>query len=98
MTRTSRSLLFVSLTILGALAGCVSQSPVVDSQFGAAVVAARAQQTLNPDAARSSASVAGMDGRSAKNALDRYHDSFKTPPPVTNVFNIGVGGESGGGR
>jgi len=98
MTRTPRSLVIVGLTLLGSLAGCVSQTPVVDSQFGAAVVAARAQQTINPDASRSTASIAGMDGRSAKQALDRYHDSFKAPPAAANIFNIGVGTDSGGGR
>jgi hypothetical protein len=35
-----------------------------------------------------------MDGKAAAEALGRYQDSFKTPPPVVNVINIGgaVGG------
>lgn len=84
--------------LLGGLSGCVSQAPIVDGQFGAAVVAARAQQTLNPDAAQRPVGVSGLDGRSAKLGLDRYHDTFKAPPPSANVFNIGVGADTGGGR
>ena len=37
-----------------------------------------------------------MDGRAAREAVGRYQDSFKSPPPVVNVINIG--GSVGGGR
>jgi hypothetical protein len=51
--------------------------------------------TLNPNAGRDGDPVAGMDGLAASEAFDRYHDSFKAPPPVVNVINIG-GSVSGG--
>jgi hypothetical protein len=35
--------------------------------------------------------VSGIDGRAAKESIKRYQDSFKEPPPVTNVINIGGG-------
>ena len=57
---------------------------------------AQARQTLNPDASRNTSLVRGMEGVAAKNALDRYHESFKTPPP-TNIFTINVGGGAAGG-
>ena len=71
------------------LAGCVSSpTPNWDARFGDAVRQARQVQTLNPDRA-STDPVVGMDGKAAKDANDRYHDTFKAPPPVVNVINIG---------
>ena len=80
------------------LAGCAASSstPSYDTRFGNAVREARMRMTLNPDAARNPNPVAGMDGRAAHEAYGRYHDSFKAPPPVTNVINIG--GAIGGGK
>jgi len=31
------------------------------------------------------------DGVSAQSAIERYQESFQTPPSPTPVFNIGVG-------
>ena len=93
MTRTNRILALVPLALALALGGCVSQTPIVDRHFGEAALAARAQQTFNPDASKAPASAAGLDGRAAKHGLDRYHESFKSPPQAKDVFNIGVGQE-----
>lgn len=72
------------------LAACASTTtPRLDAHFGEAVLAARAQQTINPDAGRNPDQVSGLDGRAAREAMARYHDSFKTPPPTFNVINIG---------
>ncbi len=76
-----------------ALTGCVNTTPVLDSHFGEAVNTAKAQQTINPDAAKNK-QAAGMDGQTAKSALDRYQQSFESPPVSPNVFNIGVGADS----
>lgn len=78
------------------LAGCAATpTPRLDARFGEAVLAARAQQTINPDAGRNPDPVSGIDGRAAAEAMGRYHDSFKSPPPTFNVINIG-GGIAGG--
>lgn len=77
------------LAVSGTLTGCVSPTPMLDEHFGDAVRAAKEQQILNPDAGRNTDPVAGLDGPAAKEAVDRYQDSFKAPPPVTNVINIG---------
>ena len=45
--------------------------------------------TLNPNAGANPDPVIGMDGRAARETVIRYQDSFKTPPPVVNVINIG---------
>lgn len=79
--------------VLAALAGCASNpTPVLDSNFGVAVNTAKAQQTINPDAAKNTDPVRGIDGIAAKDSMERYHDSFKAPPPTFNVINIGTGG------
>ena len=72
---------------LGLLAGCVSIYPEVDQRHGQAVTAAMDAQVFNPQASRNA--VSGIDGRAAKETMDRYVDSFKSPPPTMNVINIG---------
>lgn len=74
-----------------AMAGCASKTPYLDEHFGEAVNAAKAQQTINPDASLSVDPVAGVDGQAADAAVDRYHKSFVQPPVTPNVFNIGIG-------
>lgn len=70
------------------LAGCAS-SPNYDARIGEAVRQARLAQTIDPQAGRNPDQVAGIDTQAALEAQKRYHDSFKEPPPVTNVINIG---------
>ena len=68
--------------------GC-SSSPSLDSRFGHAVNAAKAQQTINPDASRNTDPVTGIDGTSAKYSIDEYQDTFKKPPePTIQIFGI----------
>lgn len=86
------ALLFVAL-----LGGCAtSTTPSYDTRFGDAVRQSRLRMTLNPNAGANPDPVAGMDGPAAREAVGRYHDSFKAPPPVVNVINIG--GAVGGGQ
>lgn len=85
----------LTLIVLALLAGCAaSPSPNYDLRFGEAVRQARQRMTLDPNAGSNPDPVAGMDGISAHEALGRYQESFKSPPPVVNVINIGgaVGG------
>lgn len=79
---------------LAALSGCTTTTPHLDSKFGHAVNAAKAQQTLNPEASKNTDPVAGIEGTPAKESIDRYHDTFKAPPPTFEVININSG--SGG--
>jgi len=94
------NVLLLSLLVV-ALAGCASTTPKLDDNFGYAVNAAKAQQTLNPDASQNTDPVTGMDGKAANSTIDRYEGSFEKPPKTGNVFTIGVGtgtsGSSGGG-
>lgn len=92
----NKTLVSILCLIVGGSAGCATRTPVLDRSFGDAVRAARTQQTLNPDAGRDADPVAGLDGLAARESVERYKDSTKTPPPATNVINIG-GGIGGGG-
>ncbi|KQX21976.1 hypothetical protein [Variovorax sp. Root434] len=76
--------------------GCSHVTPNYDARFGDAVRDAKKRMTINPDAGRDGNPVAGMDGRSARESMVQYHESYKAPPPAVNVINIGGGiGSSG---
>jgi len=72
------------------LAACsTTTTPDYDLRFGDAVRQARMRQTLNPTASANPDPVLGLDGKAAQETIHLYHDSFKAPPPVVNVINIG---------
>jgi hypothetical protein len=99
MVRTISLALASAMTL--ALAGCaapgasLTAAPNYDLQFGNAVREARMRMTLNPGAA-STDPVAGIDGPAARLAQDRYHETFKSPPPPVSVINIGGALSQGG--
>ena len=86
----------IAVIVALALTGCVSLHPDIDWSYGEAVTATNRAQRLNPLGVRAPESAPGMDGRAAKEAMDRYVDSFKAPPPTMNVINIG--GSLAGGQ
>jgi hypothetical protein len=87
----------IAICSLVLAAGCAhTVTPQYDMRFGDAVREANLAMTIDPDAGRRGDDVRGIDGRAAQEGIKRYHDSFKEPPPVTNVINIG-GGFSGAG-
>lgn len=73
---------------LALLGGC-STTPNYDRHFGEAVRHSRLAMTINPGASANPDQVAGLDGQAARESITRYQDSFKAPPPVVNVINIG---------
>jgi hypothetical protein len=74
--------------VLTMLAGC-STTPNYDLRFGDAVRQARSAMTINLQASENPDPAAGIDGLAAREAIGRYQDSYKAPPPVVNVINIG---------
>ena len=82
--------------LLGLIAGCASVTPNYDAKFGDAVREAKLKMTINPDAGKNPDQVAGMDGKAGRETIILYQDTFKAPPPVVNVINIGGG--LGGGK
>ena len=80
------------------LAACTTPvAPQYDAKFGDAVRDARLQMTINPDAGKNPDLALGLHGGAAKEVVIRYQNSFKAPPPVTNIINIGGSLGSGGG-
>ena len=86
--------------LLTLLAGCASVTPHYDTRFGNSVREAKLKMTINPDAGKNpdqvNPQVLGMDGKSARETIILYQDTYKAPPPAVNVINIG--GNIGGGR
>ena len=83
--------LLISCSGLALLAGCAtSTTPNYDARFGDAVRQARLAMTVNPAASTNQDPAAGIDSQAGREALARYHDSFKAPPPVVNVINVGA--------
>ena len=74
------------------LAACASSSPQWDARFGESVRGAMAAQVADPAAARNQNPVAGLDGKAARAALERYEHSFTTPPAPPPPLSISVGG------
>lgn len=91
MQNLSIKLILASLGASVLLVGCVEPAPILDSKFGNAFMAAKAQQTLNPDASMNKSPTIGLDGKAGDAVIDKYHKSFETPPASTNTFTIGVG-------
>ena len=88
----------LSITVVLSFLTACSTTPNYDMKFGDAVREARLAMTLHPDAGRNTDPVAGMDGKSAREAIQLYQGTFKTPPPVTNVINIGRSSGGDGGK
>ncbi|GAB3466497.1 hypothetical protein GCM10027321_32630 [Massilia terrae] len=78
------------LALLALLAGCAA-TPHYDQHFGEAVRRARVAMAIHRGAP-SADPAAGIDGQAAREAVTRYQDSFKTPPPVVNVINTSGAG------
>lgn len=72
------------------LGGCASTAtPNYDMRFGDAVRDARNRMIVNPAPTATAEATMGIDGKASYDAVGRYHDTFKAPPPVVNVINIG---------
>ncbi len=79
----------VIVGLLGICSGCETMTPNYDTKFGEAVREARVKMTINPDAGKNPDQVAGIDGVAGRNTIIRYQDTYKEPPPVVNVINVG---------
>ncbi|MDQ2820941.1 MAG: pilus assembly protein [Pseudomonadota bacterium] len=71
--------LLLLLTLTLSTTACVSTTPHWDSQYGQAVRAAIASQTMDPAASANRNQVSGIDGPAALGAQHRYEHSFVQP-------------------
>lgn len=90
-----KPLSIVSTVIIAAasLAACTATTtPRTDGQLGDSLKAIKTQQALNPNASGNPDPVSGLDSRSAKGAMDNYHESFRKPKADTgSSFSTGSG-------
>jgi hypothetical protein len=79
------------------LGACANTTPNFSQGFGNEARTLWAQQTRNPEASVKNKDKLpdGIDGKAARQTLERYQKSFGEPPRPSNVFTIGIG--SGGG-
>jgi hypothetical protein len=61
------------------LSACASTTPHWDARFGDSVRALNAQQVARPQASANADPVAGLDGRAARAAVERYERSLPEP-------------------
>ena len=89
------SILITTAALLLALGGCAATaSPEWDARLGQSTRALRAQQVIDPAApARNAQATPRSDGRTAREAMTRHVESYRSPPPA-NVTNISIGGGS----
>jgi len=83
MNRTTITLVLA----VAALGACASPTPYYDSKQGLAVQEAKQKQMLYPEAWRNTDPVAGLDGPSARETVDRYQNSFKAPERTFDIFS-----------
>jgi hypothetical protein len=83
--------------LLALLGGCAA-TPHYDARFGNAVRQARTAMTIHPEGAANPDPAAGIDGQAGREAMARYQQSFKAPPPVVNVINVSGAAAAGAGK
>lgn len=87
--------LIAAAVCLLALGGCAATaSPDWDARFGDSVRILKAQQLIEPGApGRHAQASSATDGRTAREAMDRHVESYRSPPATTviNIGNIGTG-------
>lgn len=92
-TRNSISRSLSLLALAATLAACAETTPRWDSTFGSSVRSMFAAQVINPAAVRNTNPVAGMDGKAARSAQEKYERGASEPEqssaPVT-LMNGGV--------
>ncbi|MBV6320473.1 hypothetical protein [Duganella violaceipulchra] len=86
----------LSLPLACTLASCAlpltPTTPQWDRHFGEIARVTLAQQVIDTDAGRNGDPVAGMDGRAAHAAFERYQKASSDPAPQPSAFTIGVSG------
>lgn len=80
----------IAASMIFLLSSCAHTTSAWDSHFGESVRLAISQQTINPQAGLDPYFATGIDGKAAREAMGRYQNSFKEPPPATSNFTIGV--------
>jgi hypothetical protein len=90
------------ISLVATMSACADTSPYFSRGFGNEARTLWAQQTRDPEATQKHKDKKpdGIDGKAARQTLERYQKSFGDPPRPANAFTIGIGsgGESGGSK
>ena len=78
---------YLPILLAGLLSACVNTAPHWDARFGIDTRTVLAQQVMNPGASRNTDPVAGMDGRSARAAYERYQKAGAEQQPAATASN-----------
>ncbi|RZT05820.1 hypothetical protein SAMN05216319_4884 [Duganella sp. CF402] len=73
---------YLAILLAGVLSACAQTTPHWDARFGFDTRMVLAQQIMHPEAARNADPVAGMDGRSARAAYERYQKAGAEQQPA----------------
>lgn len=79
--------------LAGLTASCAYPTTKLDQQFGNATRSMLHQQIVDPEAGSKQSNVTAMDGRSAKEVITNYYESYNNPPMNVNgqTFRVGNG-------
>lgn len=95
--RQMAGILLVSATML---AGCAATTPTFDAAFGQGIRQLMAQQIRHPDAPEANRDRAadGLDGRTARETMERYVKAAGEPTRAAPTFQLGSGNEQSADR
>ncbi|MEO1751617.1 hypothetical protein [Thiofaba sp. EF100] len=79
--------LIIPLALIG-LAGCTGNQQTLRADFGEAVKANTAMQTINPTAGQAEVPVATRDGQRTENIMDAYRKDTGKPDTTTTGTRI----------
>jgi hypothetical protein len=71
--------------------GCAWQQSRVGMDYGTSHQLQKFNQTLNPEAEKNLAPVAGMDGKAAQHVAEKYQKSFEKTAPTSTSYQINIG-------
>ena len=89
------------LLAAASLTACAPTTPVLDARFGESVAILYAQQTRDVNASRRNENrpVDGVEGRVARETMNRYYRTYSEPIKEGNSYTINLGtGSTGSGN
>lgn len=83
-------------SMLYLLSSCTATPTKVDQHFGESTRNMMSKQMVDPKAGSQPSRVTAMDGRSAKEVIFNYYQSYYKPTITPNAQNFNVGNSGGG--
>lgn len=84
--------LLIGIIIALSLAvGCARQQSRLETDYGVSHKLQKYNQTLNPEAEKNLDPVAGLSGKAAQNAEEKYQKGFEKTAPTATTYQINIG-------